>query len=96
MSGGLISSGDDGDGGFVHCAGCGALAAGPCARCRKPVCGDCCVLTSGSAQPWAVCLACSGGGGASLSGGWRTVLGWLIKPILGLLAVYLLLRWLFG
>ena len=34
MSGSLLSSGDDG--GFVPCAGCGALAAGPCARCLEP------------------------------------------------------------
>ncbi len=95
MSGTLISSGGGDDDGFVPCAGCGALAAGPCARCRKPVCGNCCVLTTGSAQPWAVCLACSNSGGASLSSGWRTVLGWLLKPMLGLIVVYLLLRWLF-
>jgi hypothetical protein len=94
MSGALTSGGDDG--GFVHCAGCGALAAGPCARCRKPVCGDCCVLTSGGAQPWAVCHACSKSDGTSLSRGWVTVLGWLLKPMLGLFAVYVLLYWLFG
>ncbi len=94
MSGGLTSSGDDG--GFVHCTGCGALAAGPCARCRKPVCGNCCVLTSGGAQPWAICHACSKSGGGSLKQGWGTVLGWLIKPILGLMVVYVLLWWLFG
>jgi hypothetical protein len=96
MSGSLISSGDGGDGGFVHCAGCGALAAGPCARCRKPVCGDCCVLTTGGAQPWAVCHACNKTGGASLKAGWITVLGWIAKPMAAVLAVYLMLRWLFG
>ncbi len=89
-----MSSGDDG--GFVPCTGCGALAAGPCARCRKPVCGNCCVLTSGGAQSWAICLACDRSGGASLRRGWATVLGWLIKPILGLIALYLLLYWLLG
>ena len=89
-----MSSGDDG--GFVPCTGCGALAVGPCARCKKPVCGDCCVLTSGSAQPWAICLACSKSSGASLKSGWSTVLGWLIKPMLGLLALYVLLYWLLG
>ena len=92
MSGGLISNGDDG--GFVHCTGCGALAAGPCARCRKPVCGNCCVLTSGGVQPWAICHACDKSGGASLKQGWGTVLGWFIKPILGLIVVYVLLQWL--
>ncbi|HKY35000.1 MAG TPA: hypothetical protein VJN18_03570 [Polyangiaceae bacterium] len=94
MSSGLISSGDDG--GFVHCAGCGALAAGPCARCRKPVCGDCCVLTTGGAQPWAICHACNRSGGASLRRGWGAALSWLIKPIMGLLALYVLLYWLLG
>ncbi len=97
MSGALISSGGGSDhDGFVPCTGCGALAAGPCARCQKPVCGDCCVLTTGGTQPWAVCLACNSSGGASLSTGWRTVLGWLLKPIIGLSVVYLLLRWVFG
>ncbi|HYJ10737.1 MAG TPA: hypothetical protein VEX18_17060 [Polyangiaceae bacterium] len=94
MSGQLMSSGDGG--GFVHCVGCGALAAGPCARCRKPVCGDCCVLTTGGAQPWAICHACRSSGGTSLKSGWGTVIGWLVKPILVLFAIYLLLYWLFG
>jgi hypothetical protein len=53
------------------------------------------VLTSGGAQPWAICHACNEGG-ASLSRGWVTVLGWLIKPMLVLLALYVLLYWLFG
>jgi hypothetical protein len=94
MSGQLMSSGDGG--GFVHCVGCGGLAAGPCARCRRPVCGDCCVLTSGGAQPWAICHDCHERGGASLKRGWGTVIGWLVKPILALLVVYVLLYWLFG
>lgn len=94
MSGSLISSGGDG-GGFVACTGCGELAAGPCARCRKPVCGDCSVLTSGGADLWAICLACERSGGASLSGGWRLVFGWFLKPMAALLVLYLLLRWLF-
>jgi hypothetical protein len=94
MSGSLISSGGDG-GGLAHCAGCGALAAGPCARCRKPVCGDCCVLTSGGASSWAVCLACERTGGASLGRGWATVLGWMLKPMLALLVLYVVLRLVF-
>jgi hypothetical protein len=52
------------------------------------------VLTTGGAQPWAICHSCNGSGGASLQSGWRTVIGWLIKPILALLALYLLLYWL--
>jgi hypothetical protein len=94
MSGALSSSGGDG-GGLAHCAGCGALAVGPCARCRKPVCGDCCVLTSGGASLWAICLACERSHGSSLSGGWWTVLGWLVKPMLVLLLLYVVLRALF-
>jgi hypothetical protein len=92
VSGSLMSQGDDG--GFVHCAGCGALAAGPCARCRKPVCGDCCVLTTGGATPWAICHACEKSGGGSLSRGWVVVLGWFVKPMFLLLFVYIVLRWL--
>lgn len=94
MSGALLSGGDDG--GFVHCAGCGGLAAGPCARCQKPVCGDCCVLTSGGGQPWAICHACSKRGGTSLSRGWAAVLSWFVTPIIGLLVIYVVLYWLFG
>lgn len=87
-----MSHGDDG--GFVPCASCGALAAGPCARCRKPVCGDCCVLTTGGATPWAICHGCQESGGGSLRRGWLVVLGWFVKPMALLLVVYLLLRWL--
>lgn len=93
MSGQLQSYDDDG--GFVRCSSCGALAAGPCARCRTPLCGDCCVISEGGATPWALCRACARGGGTSLQRGWLLVLGWIAKPILLLLGAYLLLRWLF-
>jgi hypothetical protein len=89
-----MSHGDDG--GFVPCAACGGLAAGLCARCHKPVCGDCCVLTTGGATPWAICHACERSGGASLSRGWLVVLGWILKPIAVLLLIYVALRWLAG
>ena len=47
MSGGLITSGD---GPVVRCRLCQRRpAAGPCARCRASVCGDCTVLTDGGA-----------------------------------------------
>lgn len=92
MSGSLLSSGDDG--GFVPCAGCGALAAGPCARCQKPVCGDCCVLTEGGARIWAICLACEDRGGRSLRRGWSMVLGWIALPIAALALLVGLLEWL--
>lgn len=88
----LLSHGD----GDAHCALCSALAVGPCARCRSPVCGDCCVLTTGGITPFAICLRCERSGGDSLSAGWRRVLGWVLTPILGLLAALVVLYWLFG
>ena len=93
--GGQLMSHDDG-GGFIACVSCGGLAAGPCARCRKPVCGDCCVLTSGGASQWAVCLACDKSDGRSLRRAWLTVFGWLLTPIAVLFAAYALVYWLFG
>ena len=69
---------------------------GPCARCRKPVCGDCCVLTTGGTTTFAICLACERGGGSSLSASWRVVLGWLLKPILALAVALVVLYLLFG
>jgi hypothetical protein len=50
------------------------------------------VLTSGGAQPWAICSACASSGGASLRSPWLTVLGWFVKPILLLVGVYIALR----
>jgi hypothetical protein len=85
-----MSSGDGG-GGLQRCNECGAEAAGPCASCRRPVCGDCCVLTSGP-DPWAVCVSCAERGRSSLRGPWLTVLGWIGKPILVLIALYIVLR----
>ena len=52
-------------------------AAGPCARCRKPVCGDCCELTTGGATTFALCLTCVKRGGASLHSAWLGTLLWL-------------------
>lgn len=83
MSGDLIPV----DGGPARCVHCGALAAGPCARCRRPVCGDCCVLTEGGARVWAICSSCEERGGRSLTRGWLTVLAWIAVPILGLAAL---------
>lgn len=91
----LIHAGGDG-GGFEHCVGCGALAAGPCARCRNPVCGNCCVLTEGGAGVWAICLPCDRRGGRSLRSGWWTVLAWLAAPIVGLVVLITVVYWLFG
>lgn len=88
----LIGSGDGG--GFEHCASCGALAAGPCARCRKPLCGDCCVITRHGATPWAICTSCAHRGGTSLRGPWLGLIAWLALPLVVLavlvVAAYLL------
>ncbi|MGE0397949.1 MAG: hypothetical protein AB7T06_14715 [Kofleriaceae bacterium] len=62
-------------------------AAGPCARCRRPVCGDCCELSSGGATTFAVCLACVKRGGASLRSAWLGLVGWLALIIGALVAV---------
>lgn len=91
----LIHTGGDG-GGFHHCVRCGAVAAGPCARCRLPVCGDCVVLTEGGAHVWAVCKRCDAKGGRSLSGGWAAVLSWIARPILVLALALVVVWWFFG
>ncbi|HEX6276408.1 MAG TPA: hypothetical protein VFZ53_25380 [Polyangiaceae bacterium] len=80
----------------ARCVSCGALAVGPCARCRNPVCGDCCVLTSGGSTTFAICLACERRGGSSLTSGWYVVLGWFLKPMLALVAALVVLYLLFG
>ncbi len=89
MSGGLIPV--DGGPPPARCVRCGGAAVGPCARCREPVCGDCCVLTDGGAKVWAICLACEDRGGRSLRRGWITVVGWVAAPILGLAVIVALL-----
>jgi hypothetical protein len=81
----------DGDG-PARCSGCGALAAGPCARCETPLCGDCCIITDGGSKRYAICAPCARRGGASLTPGWRTVLGWILGPILLLLVIVVLLE----
>jgi hypothetical protein len=55
------------------------------------VCGDCCVLTQGGTQVWAICLGCDRHGGRSLGAGWRMVIGWFLWPILGLFVLLVLL-----
>jgi hypothetical protein len=91
MSGQLQSHGD----GDARCVFCGSAAVGPCARCRKPICGDCCVLTTGGLTTFAICLRCQRGG-ASLSAGFRQVVWWVMVPILALLGATIALEWLFG
>lgn len=87
----LLQGGDGG--GFEHCASCGALAAGPCARCRKPLCGDCCVITRHGASQWAICRRCERDGGRSLRRAWLGLLTWLGLPLaaLALLVFFLYL-----
>jgi hypothetical protein len=54
------------------------------------------VLTTGGTTTFAICLSCERRGGSSLRSGWQLVLGWFLKPILGLLAALLVLYLLFG
>lgn len=89
MSGGLLHHGD---GPVARCAICGAVAAGPCARCRRPVCPDCCELTEGGATTFAVCTGCVRRGGAHLGRAWLGLLGWLGLVVLALAAVAATLR----
>ena len=94
--GSLRSVGDEGSDSPARCALCGALAVGPCARCRRAVCGDCCELTEGGVRTWAVCLGCARRGGTSLGAGWRLVLYWVLAPVLVLVALLAVLIWLRG
>jgi hypothetical protein len=80
----LMSSGDPPS---ARCSHCGATAAGACARCHRPTCGDCCELTEGGATTFAVCLACVKRGGKSLGGAYRDLLLWLAAGIIGLAAI---------
>jgi hypothetical protein len=78
------------DGGLptARCAICQRRdAAGPCARCRKSVCGDCCELSTGGATTFAVCLRCVKRGGASLSHAWLGLVGWLALIVVALVGV---------
>lgn len=84
----LMSSGDPPS---ARCSHCGREAVGPCARCHRPTCGDCCELTEGGAATFAVCLACVKHGGKSVLPGYAGLLLWLGAIILGLAAVAALL-----
>jgi hypothetical protein len=89
----VLQSVGDGNGSVERCVSCGALAVGPCARRRAPLCGDCCSLIEGGASVWALCFECAGR--SSLRQGWLRVLLWLLTPIMALIAAVLLLGWLF-
>ena len=84
---------DDG-GPVTRCKLCGKPAAGPCARCRASVCGDCCELTDGGATTFAICLSCVKRGGKSLAGGWLGLLAWIggiVVVLAGIAALLVLL-----
>ena len=93
MTGQLQGYGDGG--GIIHCTICGADAAGPCARCKTPVCGNCCVLVEKSAGQWAICVHCDRRGGRSVQRGWSAAALWLLAPIGALVLILVLLNWLF-
>jgi hypothetical protein len=78
----------------ARCFVCGATAVGPCARCRRPVCGDCCELTSGGVKTYAFCAGCSKHGGHQLARGWMSIVLWALVPVLlaALVVTVLLLR----
>jgi hypothetical protein len=80
------------DGGDARCVGCGAQAVGPCARCHAPLCGDCCVITTGGVKTWAVCPACARRGGRSLSRAWWQLAMWVAGLLAALAALVALLE----
>lgn len=89
MTGELRTVGDDGP---ERCSFCGAEAAGPCASCYRSVCGDCCTLTEGGANVWAICLDCDRKGARSLTRAWWSFGMWLFGLLLLLAAVVALLE----
>ena len=84
----LMSSGEPPS---ARCSHCGATAVGPCARCRRPTCGDCCELTEGGVTTFAVCLACIKRSGKSLAQAYGSLLLWLGAIIVGRATVAALL-----
>lgn len=76
----------------TRCTFCSAEAAGPCASCRRPVCGDCCTLTEGGVQVWAICLDCDRRQGRSLAGRWGGLVVWLVGILVALAVVVALLE----
>lgn len=91
MSGQLRLHDDDGP---ERCVFCGREAAGPCASCAKPVCGNCCTLTEGGVRVWAVCLECDRTRGRSLTRAWGGLLGFVGAILAVLAAAVVLLAWL--
>ncbi len=89
----MLSEGGGG-GSDARCKHCGTKAVGPCAQCREPVCGDCCVLTEGGVKVWAICLSCRDRSGTSLRSGWWMVLRWLLVPLVVLALIIVILEFL--
>jgi hypothetical protein len=81
-----------GDGPVARCKICEKVAVGPCARCRAPVCGDCCELTEGGATTFAVCLGCAKRGGTTLVPAWLGLLGWLALIMAGCIGLGVVLH----
>ena len=91
MSGGLQHAGGDD---AARCTFCAREAVGPCASCKRPVCGECCTLTEGGAKVWAICLECDRRGGRSLAAAWGGLLAWIALGLVALAAVTALVGWL--
>ena len=87
----LLVAGDDGP---ERCAFCRNEAAGPCASCARPVCGDCCTLTEGGVRTWAICLECDRKKGRSLRSAWGGLLAFIGAILLTLTALVALLAYL--
>ena len=81
----------EGDSGPPRCAICGDLAVGPCRRCDAMVCGDCCVLTEGGVDVYAICVRCDRKGGRDLGAGWKAIGQPLLVAFLGLVALVALM-----
>ena len=93
MSGELRHVEDDGP---LRCSFCSNEAAGPCATCKRPVCGDCCTLTEGGAKTWAICLECDRKGGRSLTRAWMGLGTWLVGILVLLAGAVALMAWCSG
>lgn len=91
MSGSLRTVGDDAP---PRCSFCAREAAGPCASCRRLVCGECCTLTEGGVRTWAICLECDRKKGSWLGGAWGSFGAWLVALLVGLAVLVALLEWL--
>jgi len=50
--------------------------------CRRFVCGDCCVLTTGGVETYAICTRCDRKKGRELGGGWAVVVSWMVGLLL--------------